>query len=72
MARRLPSKGERLQEFIRRLLALPPATDFLSAWEQIAKTQAVLDSLTPEDRNHVAEVEDLLKRCGCVALHGDT
>jgi len=36
--------------------------------EQIAKTQAVLDSLTQEDRKHVAEVEDLLKRCGCVAL----
>jgi hypothetical protein len=36
--------------------------------EHIAKTQAVLDSLTPEDQKHVAEVEDLLKRCGCVAL----
>jgi hypothetical protein len=36
--------------------------------EQIAKTQSVLTSLTPEDRRRVTEVEDLLKKCGCVAL----
>jgi hypothetical protein len=36
--------------------------------EQIAKTQAVLDSLTEEDRRRVAEVEELLKKCGCVSL----
>ncbi len=36
--------------------------------EQIAKTQAVLNSLNQDERKHVAEVEDLLKRTGCVTL----
>jgi len=40
--------------------------------EDLAKTQAVLDSLTPEEQKQVAEVEDLLKRCGCVSLTGVT
>lgn len=36
--------------------------------EQIAKTQAVLNSLNEDERQHVAEVEDLLRRTGCVSL----
>lgn len=36
--------------------------------DQIAKTQAVLDSLTESDRKHVSDVEELLKMAGCVSL----
>lgn len=36
--------------------------------EQLSKTQAVLESLTPDDRKRVAEVDELLKRSGCVTL----
>ena len=36
--------------------------------QELAKTQAVLDSMTDEDRKRVSEVEDLLKRFGCVSL----
>lgn len=36
--------------------------------DQIAKTQAVLNSLTEEDRRLVKEVEELLVRTGCVSL----
>jgi hypothetical protein len=36
--------------------------------EHIAKTQAVLDSLTEDDRKRVGEVEELLKKLGCVSL----
>lgn len=36
--------------------------------EHIAKTQAVLNSLTEEDRRSVVEVEELLKKAGCVSL----
>lgn len=36
--------------------------------EQIAKTQAVLNSLTNDDRKRIGEVEELLKKFGCVSL----
>ena len=36
--------------------------------QQIAKTQAVLDSLTAEDRRRIGEVEELLKKFGCMSL----
>jgi hypothetical protein len=36
--------------------------------EQIAKTQLVLNSLTPEEQKHVTSVEALLRQSGCVAL----
>jgi hypothetical protein len=36
--------------------------------EQIAKTQLVLSSLTPEEQRRVTAVETLLKQSGCVAL----
>lgn len=36
--------------------------------EQIAKTQAILDSLTDDDRKRVTDLEELLKRFGCLSL----
>lgn len=36
--------------------------------EHIAKTQAVLNSLTEDDSRRVVSVEELLKRAGCVSL----
>lgn len=36
--------------------------------QELAKTQAVLDSLTDDDRRRVGEVEELLKKFGCLSL----
>jgi hypothetical protein len=36
--------------------------------EHLAKTRLVLDSLNEQERRCVEEVDDLLKRCGCVGM----
>jgi hypothetical protein len=36
--------------------------------QQLAKIQSVLESLTDDDKKHVGEVEELLKKFGCLSL----